>query len=287
MEFMLALSMLELAVAFQPPVLGGPHRGMRLRAASQKPCALEMQAGAPVDRRTLLAAPVGFALASLSVPAPASAKPSEATLKKAESIKAAILKICKAGSTGPVPTEDVVFAIIDDGSPDVDAAFYGAAASGGQAVRLKYDPKGGVKQRQKIQEEYQEKGCQCVIAPNTASIFDLMQGNGLECTNCGYGGAAPPRWFIVLDDKGKTNKEMSGEAGTTGWGCFDDKLGLVPGNVFTQKVGDNGIKKCGPYGIQLPVVSLKFMETAEVKEGEAFMAVPGVSFGLDELFPKK
>ena len=38
---------------------------------------------------------------------------------------------------------------------------------------------------------------------------------------------------------------------------------------------------------QLPVVSLKFMETAEVKEGEAFMAVPGVSFGLDELFPKK
>ena len=92
-----------------------------------------------------------------------------------------------------------------------------------------------------------------------------------------------------------------------------------PGNVFTQKVGDNGIKKCGPYGIQvflclfstakpcrtrastssrtfshsarrcqtqLPVVSLKFMETAEVKEGEAFMAVPGVSFGLDELFPK-
>ena len=126
MKFMLALSMLELAVAFQPPVLGGPHRGMRLRAASQKPCALEMQSGlflpflflrgplrfssmcvrcmhaagskmnqspvkryrnaiaenhadfvsvllkpgAPVDRRTLLAAPVSFALASLSVPAP-------------------------------------------------------------------------------------------------------------------------------------------------------------------------------------------------------------------------
>ena len=107
--------------------------------------------------------------------------------------QAAILKICKAGSTGPVPTEDVVFAIIDDGSPDADAAFYGAAATGGQAVRLKYDPKGGVKQREKIQEEYQEKGCQCVIAPNTASIFDLMQGDGLECTNCGYGGAAPPR----------------------------------------------------------------------------------------------
>ena len=45
MKIMLALSMLELAVAFQPPVLGGPHRGMRLRAASQMPCALEMQAG--------------------------------------------------------------------------------------------------------------------------------------------------------------------------------------------------------------------------------------------------
>ena len=39
-------------------------------------------------------------------------------------------------STGPIPTEDLVIAIIDDGSsPElVDAAFLGAAASGAKAV---------------------------------------------------------------------------------------------------------------------------------------------------------
>ena len=162
-----------------------------------------------MDRREMLAAAGGLALANIfAAPSFAAAVP-EKTLKKAEEVKAAIKKIASYGSTGPLPTEDLVFAIIDDGSASelVNAAFLGAASSGAKAVKLKYNKKGGVAGREKTQAEYLEKDCVAVISPTVDPLNDLMQGTGLECNGCSYGGGgAPPKFFIILDDKGMTTQ---------------------------------------------------------------------------------
>ena len=55
--------------------------------------------------------------------------------------------------------------------------------------------------------------------------FTPSRSRSVECETCSYGGGnAPPKYFIVMDSKGMTNKEMSGEAGVAGWGCFDEVL---------------------------------------------------------------
>ena len=170
--------------------------------------ALFVCAGA-MDRRMLLATAGGLALASIGAPPGSAAAVPEQTLKKAEQVKAAIKKLCSYGSTGPLPTGDLVFAVIDDGSaPELTtAAFLGAAASGAKAFKIKYDKKGGLSARLKAQAEYLEKECVAVISPYVDPLGELMQGNGLECSSCSYGGGtAPPKFFIILDDKGMTTK---------------------------------------------------------------------------------
>jgi hypothetical protein len=157
----------------------------------------------------VLAAASGLALASIGAPPGSAAAVPEQTLKKAEQVKAAIKKLCSYGSTGPLQTGDLVFAVIDDGSaPELTtAAFLGAAASGAKAVKIKYDKKGGLSARLKAQAEYLEKECVAVISPYVDPLGELMQGNGLECSSCSYGGGtAPPKFFIILDDKGLTTK---------------------------------------------------------------------------------
>jgi len=238
-----------------------------------------------VDRRSMLLASGGLALASLGSSAPASAAVSDAILAKAEEVKAALKRINTAGSTGPLPLdEDFIIAVIDDGSPLVQAAFIGAASTGAKAVKLKYDKKGGKAGRKKTQEEYQSQGCLAVITPTVDPLFELMQGAGLECETCSYGGGnAPPKYFIVMDSKGMTNKEMSGEAGVAGWGCFDETLAIVPGNIFKQKPGQGKIKTCGPYGIQVPVLALDTIPKLAIKEGDSLMSVEGVGFEVADL----
>eukprot|EP00802_Teleaulax_amphioxeia_P023668 Tamp_24282.p1 GENE.Tamp_24282~~Tamp_24282.p1 ORF type:complete len:289 (+),score=65.98 Tamp_24282:57-869(+) len=266
--------------------MGTTIRLRRSCVAAQRP-AVAMDASGNMDRREMLAAAGGLALANIfAAPSFAAAVP-EKTLKKAEEVKAAIKKIASYGSTGPLPTEDLVFAIIDDGSASelVNAAFLGAASSGAKAVKLKYNKKGGVAGREKTQAEYLAKDCVAVISPTVDPLNDLMQGTGLECNGCSYGGGgAPPKFFIILDDKGMTTQELSGEAGTTGWGCFDDKLALVPGNVFKQKPNTGKIKKCGPYGIQIPVLSLAQIEKIPTAtKPVSLMSVEGVSFTVSDL----
>jgi len=149
---------------------------------------------------------------------------------------------------------------------------------------LKYKAKGGIKGREATQAEYLNQECVVVISPTATPLSDLMQGTGLECSGCSYGGGgAPPKWFIVMDNKGKSNKDMAGEAGVTGWGCFDDTLALVPGNVFSQKPNTGKIKKCGPYGIQIPVFGVDTIASIEIKNGNSLMSVEGVTYEVSDL----
>jgi hypothetical protein len=44
-----------------------------------------------------------------------------------------------------------------------------------------------------------------------------MSGSGLSCADCSLdGGEAPPRWFIVVQSKGRSNRQLQEEGGVTG-----------------------------------------------------------------------
>jgi hypothetical protein len=162
-----------------------------------------------IDRRSAILT-VGAAAAFRGKPSVAAG---DFDLALAEQVKAAVKTIAEGGAPGQKPQslEDLVVGILDDGSPEMKAAFLGIASSGAKAAKLK----GSSAEAQ--QEGYRKQGCVAAVARNSAAIKLAMSGTGLACADCSLdGGEAPPRWFIVLDAKGKSNKDLQEEGGVTG-----------------------------------------------------------------------
>ena len=60
-----------------------------------------------------------------------------------------------------------------------------------------------------MQAQYRDAGCIVAVTMNAAAIKKVMSGEGLNCVQCGSdGGAAPPKFFLVMDSQGKSNKEL-------------------------------------------------------------------------------
>ena len=57
-----------------------------------------------------------------------------------------------------------------------------------------------------------------VLIPLTfENVWQAMSGSGLSCADCSLdGGEAPPRWFIVVQSKGRSNRQLQEEGGVTG-----------------------------------------------------------------------
>jgi len=164
-------------------------------------------------RAVLLGSSVCLALSTAKPPvAHAKGNPIDPkVLEKAEEVNTAIKNLAQGpGNVQPVPLDDLVVGVIDDGSPTMMAAMIGVASTGARAVKLK----GSLEE---MQTAYRDGGCVAAVALDSDAVKQTTKGIGLSCENCGSdGGESPPRWFLVMEGKGKTNKQLQEDGGVTG-----------------------------------------------------------------------
>mmetsp|Transcript_25708 Transcript_25708/g.52349 ORF Transcript_25708/g.52349 Transcript_25708/m.52349 type:complete len:255 (+) Transcript_25708:20-784(+) len=240
-------AILPLAAGFQSVAI--PLGGRSLRQSSEvhlkRSAAGGVSMSAEINRRSFVNVAAAGVLAAPLLRVHAV----QAADDKVKAVTEGIKTINKGGSTGPVPIEDVVLAVIDDGSKDAKAAIAGAKASGASVVPIKYS-----KNAEKVQAVYKENECYACIVPNPQILSELMKGEGLLCQYCGYAGESPPKWFIVMDGQGQDRNQIMDTAGITGKVC-----------------GDDG--RCIQMGVAIPVYTLLGLDKITIDPKQGYFAV--------------